>query len=114
MESDVPPVGNDARGLLCPSPAAIAREIVPVQRLVGLHPDSPPLRKVATDKWEFTRKGKARRFSYLECAALQGFPHPEDFDVCSVPLRFRAIGNAVPPPMFAAVAKALVTQLESP
>ncbi len=82
-------------------------------RHVGLHPDSPPLRKVAPDHWEFTRQGKARRFSYLECAALQGFPAPMRFDVCSPVLRFRAIGNAVPPPLFKAVASALVRQLRN-
>lgn len=82
-------------------------------RHVGLHPNSPPLKKVDTDRWEFTRSGKARRFSYLECAALQGFPNPHSFDSCSVQLRFRAIGNAVPPPLFYAVASALVEQLEN-
>ena len=88
--------------------------IVAHWRHVGLHPDSPPLKKVGEDRWEFTRPGRARRFSYLECAALQGFPVPEAFDVCSIKLRFRAIGNAVPPPLFEAVARALVDQLQSP
>ena len=87
--------------------------IVAHWRHVGLHPDSPPLRKVATDHWEFTRKGKARRFTFLECAALQGFPDPFKFDVCSVKDRFRAIGNAVPPPLFEAVASRLATQLRN-
>ena len=80
-------------------------------RHVGLHPDSPPLVKLGSDRWTFSRAGRARRFSYLECAALQGFPKPTAFDVCSVALRFRAIGNAVPPPLFGVVAKALVKQL---
>ncbi len=87
--------------------------IVAHWRHVPLHPDSPPLRKLGPDRWEFTRTGNARRYSYLECAALQGFPNPHAFGVCSVRQRFRAIGNAVPPPLFAAVANALVTQLES-
>lgn len=80
-------------------------------RHVGLHPDSPPLIKKGTDHWEFARAGFARRFSYLECAALQGFPNPKAFRVCSVEKRFRAIGNAVPPPLFQAVAAKLVKQL---
>jgi DNA (cytosine-5)-methyltransferase 1 len=80
-------------------------------RHVGLHPDSPPLKKLKTDHWEFERKGHARRFSYLECAALQGFSEPTAFSIRSVEDRFRAIGNAVPPPLFAAVAKALTRQL---
>lgn len=87
--------------------------IVAHWRHVGLHPDSPPLRKIKTDHWEFRRSGSARRFSYLECAALQGFPSPRAFSVRSIEERFRAIGNAVPPPLFEAVAKALVTQLSA-
>lgn len=85
--------------------------IVAHWRHVGLHPDSPPLKKAGEDRWVFTRSGKARRFSYLECAAIQGFPAPGRFDTCSVKLRFRAIGNAVPPPVFAAVSTALAEQL---
>ncbi len=80
-------------------------------RHVGLHPDSIPLVKKGTDRWEFVRPGFARRFSYLECAALQGFPNPAAFRVNTVENRFRAIGNAVPPPLFQAVAKHLVKQL---
>lgn len=67
-------------------------------RHVGLHPNSPPLIKRGPDHWEFRRKGRARRFSYLECAALQGFPAPSRFRRGTVRERFRAIGNAVPPP----------------
>jgi DNA (cytosine-5)-methyltransferase 1 len=82
-------------------------------RHVGLHPDSPPLKKLGTDRWTFQSPGAYRRFSYLECAALQGFPEPDSFDVCPVIQRFRAIGNAVPPPLFEAVASSLVEQLEN-
>ena len=82
-------------------------------RHVGLHPDSSPLRKLGPDRWEFAEEKPSRRFSYLECAALQGFREPRSFSVRSVEERFRAIGNAVPPPLFAAVAKALVTQLSA-
>ena len=42
-------------------------------RHVPLHPMSPPLRRINTDKWVFAAAGEARRFSYRECAALQGF-----------------------------------------
>jgi len=82
-------------------------------RHVGIHPLSPPLVKVGKDRWAFAREGFARRYSYLECAALQGFSDPFSFAGCSVRQRFRAIGNAVPPPLFGAVAKALVNQLQS-
>lgn len=81
-------------------------------RHTALHPDSPLLEKVGKDEWRFTSEKVARRFSYLECAALQGFPNPEDFDVCRVEQRFTAIGNAVPPPLFEVVARQLVATLE--
>jgi DNA (cytosine-5)-methyltransferase 1 len=82
-------------------------------RHVGLHPDSPRLTKLAPDRWEFAHNGcNPRRLSYLECAALQGFPKPGAFKAGSVRQRFRAIGNAVPPPLFAAIAGALVAQLD--
>lgn len=85
-----------------PSPCIVAH-----WRHVPLHPLSPPLRRIDTDHWEFTRLGKARRLSYRECAALQGFPRSFKWTVGSVRERFRAIGNAVPPPLFSAVLKPL-------
>lgn len=80
-------------------------------RHVALHPDSPPLRRLGPDRWEFEHDGVARRLSYLECAALQGFQDPTAFQAGHVRKRFLAIGNAVPPPLFAAVAQSLVSQL---
>jgi DNA (cytosine-5)-methyltransferase 1 len=88
-----------------------ARCVVAHWRHVGLHPDSPKLRRISTDEWIFESDGLARRLSYLECAALQGFPEPEKFTGVSVRRRFKAIGNAVPPPLFQAVASSLVSQL---
>jgi DNA (cytosine-5)-methyltransferase 1 len=85
--------------------------IVAHWRHVGLHPDSARLMRLGTDEWIFASERQSRRFSYLECAAIQGFPRPNAFRVRSVEERFRAIGNAVPPPLFAAVAKSLVAQL---
>ncbi len=82
-------------------------------RHLGLHPDSPPLEKLGTDEWRFKYEGFARRYSYLEAAALQGFPNPFAFRAGSVEQRVRAIGNAVPPPLFGAVAKALVEQIQT-
>lgn len=83
-------------------------------RHAALHPDSPPLRKLGPDAWEFVgNDADARRLSYLECAALQGFPDPSAFSVGSVRQRFRAIGNAVPPPLFATVASSLARQLRA-
>lgn len=69
-------------------------------RHVPLHPLSPPLRRIDTDHWEFSRDGKARRYSYRECAALQGFPKSWRWKRGTVRDRFQMIGNAVPPPLF--------------
>lgn len=76
-------------------------------RHVPLHPMSPPLKRINTDKWEFTYDGRARRLAYLECAALQGFPRHFKFERGSVRERFQMIGNAVPPPLFKAVVSGL-------
>ena len=76
-------------------------------RHVPLHPLSPPLRRINTDKWRFTQKGRARRLSFRECALLQGFPRSFKWNHGSVRERFQMIGNAVPPPMFQAVLTAL-------
>jgi DNA (cytosine-5)-methyltransferase 1 len=92
-----------------------ARCVVAHWRHVGLHPDSPRLKRIHTDKWIFAEDGEARRLSYLECAALQGFLDPDAFTVQGVPVRerFRAIGNAVPPPLFEVVARTLVATLRT-
>jgi DNA (cytosine-5)-methyltransferase 1 len=76
-------------------------------RHVPLHPSSPPLRRIDTDHWTFTRRGKARRFSYSECAALQGFPKFWRWNHGTIRERFQMIGNAVPPPLFGAVLRGL-------
>jgi DNA (cytosine-5)-methyltransferase 1 len=76
-------------------------------RHVPLHPISPPLKRIDTDHWRFSRRGRARRLSYRECAALQGFPRSFVWKRGSVRERFQMIGNAVPPPLFAAVLRGL-------
>lgn len=76
-------------------------------RHVPLHPMSPKLRRVHTDKWVFSHKGPARRFAYKECAVLQGFPRDFIWNRGSVRDRFQMIGNAVPPPLFEVVVKNL-------
>jgi DNA (cytosine-5)-methyltransferase 1 len=76
-------------------------------RHVPLHPLSPPLKRIDTDHWIFSREGKARRLSYRECALLQGFPWEFKWERGTARDRFQMIGNAVPPPLFSAVLKAL-------
>ena len=72
-------------------------------RHVPLHPMSPPLKRIHTDKWIFSGKGRARRLAYRECAALQGFPRSFAWKRGTIRDRFQMIGNAVPPPLFEAV-----------
>jgi DNA (cytosine-5)-methyltransferase 1 len=76
-------------------------------RHVPLHPMSPPLKRIHTDKWVFSGKGRARRLAYRECAALQGFPKSFIWQRGTVRDRFQMIGNAVPPPLFETVVKNL-------
>lgn len=76
-------------------------------RHVPLHPSSPPLKRLGTDEWRFSSRARARRLSYKECAALQGFPRSYQWSVGSVRDRFQMIGNAVPPPLFESVAASL-------
>lgn len=76
-------------------------------RHVPLHPASPPLNRVGPDRWVFSSKRRARRLAYKECAALQGFPPSFKWRHGKVRDRFQMIGNAVPPPLFEAVVRAL-------
>jgi DNA (cytosine-5)-methyltransferase 1 len=93
---------NRRRSWNQPSPCIVGH-----WRHVPLHPMSPPLQRIHTDKWIFSRKGQARRFAYRECAALQGFPRNFTWKRGSIRQRFQLIGNAVPPPLFSAVVKNL-------
>jgi DNA (cytosine-5)-methyltransferase 1 len=84
-----------------------SRTIVARSRHAPLHPISPPLRRIHTDKWIFTSKAPARRISYREAARLQGFGDLTFPETHGLPSRYQVIGNAVPPPVFRAVAEAL-------
>jgi len=84
-----------------------SKTIVSHMRHMPLHPISPPLRRIHTDSWVFETDAPARRFSYREASRLQGFADdfvfPETANA-SLAMKYRVIGNAVPPPLFAAVA----------
>lgn len=84
-----------------------SRTIVASSRHAPLHPVSPPLRRIHTDKWVFTEDREARRISYREAARLQGFGDIKFPETQGLPSRYRVVGNAVPPPVFRAVAEAL-------
>lgn len=86
-----------------------SKTIVANPRHMPLHPMSPPLEKLEHNVWRFTHDGPARRFSYREAAKLQGFGDlvfPEHKSG-SMSMRYKVVGNAVPPPLFEAVARAL-------
>lgn len=87
-----------------------SKTIVSNPRHMPLHPVSPIMTKYDDDKWAFTTEEKARRFSYREAARLQGFSKEFTFpetENSSLDMKYKVVGNAVPPPLFEAVAKAL-------
>ena len=87
-----------------------SKTIVSNPRHMPLHPVSPIMTKLGDDKWAFTTEENARRFSFREAARLQGFSNnfmfPET-ENASLDMKYKVVGNAVPPPLFEAVAKAL-------
>ena len=86
----------------------ISKTILSRARHMPLHPVSPMMLRIHTDKWIFASNRPARRFSYREAAALQGFPVDITFpETAGMHSRYKVIGNAVPPPLFRAVASAL-------
>lgn len=87
-----------------------SKTIVANPRHMPLHPMSPPLKKLEHNVWQFETEAPARRFSYREAARLQGFARDfvfPDTDRGSLDMRYKVAGNAVPPPLFEAVARAL-------
>ncbi len=86
-----------------------SKTIVANPRHMPLHPISPRLVKHAHNDWRFDGDGMARRFSYREASALQGFIDLEFPDTRYKNLNrcYEVAGNAVPPPLFKAVAEAI-------
>ncbi len=85
-----------------------SKTIVANERHMPLHPMSPHLVKHAHNDWRFAFDAPARRFSYREAARLQGFKPGLAFpDTARLEMRYKVVGNAVPPPLFEAVARAL-------
>ena len=69
------------------------------------------MEKVEKDKWCFIEDKPARRFSYRECAILQGFNRNiilPDTENASLMNKYKVIGNAVPPALFQAVTSNLL------
>jgi DNA (cytosine-5)-methyltransferase 1 len=86
----------------------VSKTVVANSRHMPLHPISPKLKRISTDEWRFVGNGPARRLSYKEAARLQGFEKDMKFpDTVGLRMKYRVVGNAVPPPFFREVAKAL-------
>ena len=100
---------NRYRGWDDPSKTILANA-----RHMPLHPMSPRLVKVDTDKWVFEGDpDKARRLSFKEAASLQdlaGWDFPN-----TVPLmrKYEVIGNAVPPTLFRRIVEAIPKEVFS-
>ncbi len=87
-----------------------SKTIVANPRHMPLHPISPALEKVKHNEWRFVTDEPARRFSYREAARLQGFSKDFIFPesaAASLDMKYKVAGNAVPPPLFEAVARAI-------
>lgn len=83
-----------------------SKTIVANPRHIPLHPISPRMIKKEHNVWEFEVNTPARRFSYREAACLQGFGNKfvfPDSDRSSLDMRYKVVGNAVPPQLFQAV-----------
>ena len=85
-----------------PSPCVVGH-----WRHVPLHPLSPPLVRINTDNWRLAHPGPARRLSFRESAALQGFENSYKWEMASVKEAFLAAGNAVPRQLLRAISEAL-------
>lgn len=87
----------------------LSKTIVANSRHMPLHPMSPALMKLEHNVWRFVSDAPARRFSYREAARLQGFGNLvfPDSKFGNMDMRYTVVGNAVPPPLFHAVASAI-------
>ena len=87
-----------------------SRTIVANPRHMPLHPVSPKMVKVKHNEWTFETDAPARRFTFREASRIQGFAKDFKFPetaAASLDMKYKVAGNAVPPPLFKAVAEAL-------
>ena len=92
----------------------LAKTIVSHPRHMPLHPVSPKLERIHTDKWVWENDLPARRYSFRESAVLQGFPRNLNFpenQKGTLRMKYTVIGNAVPPPLFKEIGRALLEYL---
>ncbi len=81
-------------------------------RHAPIHPLSPPMVKVNTDKFEFEGDlNTVRRLSVRECARIQTFPDNFIFYYSNVNDGYKMIGNAVPVELAYHIAKSIKMHL---
>lgn len=81
-------------------------------RQAPIYPGSDAMRRVDTDKWEFTGDNY-RRLSVRECARIQGFPDDFVFLYNKVEVGYKMIGNAVPVELARVIANQIRLDLEN-
>lgn len=64
-------------------------------RQAPIHPSSPRMVKIGTDKFDFVRDSQHRRLTVREIARIQGFPDSFIFKYQNVNDGYKMIGNAV-------------------
>lgn len=99
------------RGWNQPSYTVVARS-----RSVPLHPEPIPLEVVQaadTNTYVFSVRDGTwhRRITVREARRLQGFPDSFRLETTSLTAAYRMVGNAVPPPLAAAVASVIMADL---
>ncbi|MDD5052502.1 MAG: DNA cytosine methyltransferase [Sulfuricurvum sp.] len=83
-------------------------------RHAPIHPLSPPMVKVDTDKFEFEGDyNRVRRLSVRECARIQTFPDDFIFYYSNVNDGYKMIGNAVPVELAKHIADSIKIALSS-
>lgn len=90
----------------------VSYTIPAMSKQVTLHPSSPDMYKIADDLWGFGKKGKTRRFSWQETAAIQTFPQDINFSG-NLTSKYKQIGNAVPVKLAEVIAEDLNKTLAS-
>ena len=64
-------------------------------RHAPIHPDTPKMVKIGTDKFMFNPSSNYRRLSVRECARIQSFPDDFIFKYNDLHYGYKMIGNAV-------------------
>jgi DNA (cytosine-5)-methyltransferase 1 len=84
-------------------------------RHAPLHPCSPKMEKVETDKWKFVgNEQEVRRLSVREAARIQTFPDNFVFYYQKIADGYKMVGNAVPVKLAEVVARKIKMDIKTP